>query len=309
MHDTWVSAAHADGDWDLLNKTELRIERIGLDGADLTEVAATVAACLGLDREEVVVIDAHDALLALDILRPALDAKSVAGRSEALLAAVGRLPGVRCDARTAVAAEGMLGWIAADRTEADAALRRSREMSDEIRHAIAARAVVFSTGPEVISGQIRDTNKPWIAERLRTAGYTVAEGADLPDDTRRITSAIREAAEERGFGLIVTTGGVGAEGKDGTVEALLAADPEAATPYLFEVRPGRGRHAKPGVRIGVGEVAGAVVVCLPGPHAEAATGTEALVGALARTTDKGEIAAEVAGSLRARFRRSQGVPS
>src|SRR5437763_8676056 len=109
-------------EWNLLEKTELRIERIGLDGADLSVVAATVADVLGLDRDEVLVIDARDDLLALDILRRTIDPNTVIGRREALLAALGGLPGVRVSEQTDVCSEGMLGWIAADAAQAAAAI-------------------------------------------------------------------------------------------------------------------------------------------------------------------------------------------
>ncbi|MBI3767492.1 MAG: hypothetical protein HY271_03235 [Deltaproteobacteria bacterium] len=101
---------------------------------------------------------------------------------------------------TPLRTEGMLGWIAADGEEGVAVLDRSREMAAEIERNIASRAIVFSTAPEVISGQIEDTNKPWIAARLRRANFAVTEGPDLPDDGDAIAAAMREAAEERGFG-------------------------------------------------------------------------------------------------------------
>ena len=44
------------------------------------------------------------------------------------------------------------------------------------------------------------------------------------------------AAVEAGYGVVVTTGGVGAESKDHTIEALLKVDPQAATPYLTYFR-------------------------------------------------------------------------
>jgi len=75
-------------EWDLLNKTELRIERIQLDGADLTEVAAAVAGALGLPAEDVIVIDARDDVLALDVLRSTVDAYRIAGRRAELLSAL-----------------------------------------------------------------------------------------------------------------------------------------------------------------------------------------------------------------------------
>ena len=287
--------------WDLLEKTELRVERIGLSGANLTDVAAAVAGVLGLGADEVVVIDARDDLLALDLLRPSVDPYRLVGRRAALLDALGALPGVSVGADTDLCAEGMLGWIGDDAERGIAALDRAQEMAEEIDRVIAARAIVFSTGPEVATGQIEDTNKPWIMSRLAGAGYSATAGEDLPDDPTRIAAALREAAEERGFGLIVTTGGVGAEGKDGTVEALLCVDPGAATPHLFLVEQGIGRHAKPAVRIGVGSFAGALIVCLPGPHIEAAEGAQALVAALARTRDPVDIATAIAQRLRQRL--------
>jgi molybdenum cofactor synthesis domain-containing protein len=195
----------------------------------------------------------------------------------------------------------MLGWIGDDAELGVAALDRAQAMAAEIDRVIAGRAIVFSTGPEVASGQIEDTNKPWILSRLTEAGYSVTAGENLPDDTTLIAAALREAAEERGFGLIVTTGGVGAEGKDGTVEALLCVDPDAATPHLFFVEQGVGRHRKPGVRIGVGSLTGALIVCLPGPHLEAIEGTRSLVTALGTTREPAGIASAIAATLRRRL--------
>jgi molybdenum cofactor synthesis domain-containing protein len=290
-------------EWNLLEKTELRIERVRLDGADLSVVATTVADELGIPHDEVVVIDARDDLLALDILRRTIDPYVLVGRREALLGALGQIPGVQVTEETDVCSEGMLGWISADAAEAAAALDRSREMVAEIERRIASRAMVFSTGPEVMTGQIRDTNRPWIIHRLQEGGFAAMPGEDLPDDGDTIAAAIREAVEERGYGLVITTGGVGAEGKDGTVEALLSIDPDAATPAIFEVEAGHGRHVKGRVRIGVGTIGAAVIACLPGPHVEARLGVEALLAGLATGLDKQQLADGIAAALRDRLRR------
>lgn len=292
----------SDRKGNLLEKTELRIERIGLDGADLTAVAASVADALSLPHPEVLVIDARDDILALDLLGSHVDPYAIAGQQKRLFSALASLPGITVTEETTVCAEGMLGWIAADRETALESLRLGDQMADEISRTIAGRAIVFSTGPEVISGQIRDTNKPWISARLSEAGFTVTEGENLPDDTDTIAAALGSAGFDRGFGVVVTTGGVGAEGKDHTVEALLSLDPAAATPALFTVSAGSGRHQKGQVRIGVGEVGTALVVCLPGPHAEATNGVATLLDALSRTRDKGEVAATVAEALREQLR-------
>jgi molybdenum cofactor synthesis domain-containing protein len=286
----------------LLEKTELRIERIALEGADLTAVAAAVADVLSLPHAEVLVIDARDDVLALDILSPRVDPYAIAGQQTRLLAALASLPGISVAEDTAVCAEGMLGWIADDKATAVAALQTGARMADDISRRIAGRAIVFSTGPEVISGQIRDTNKPWISERLRAAGFSVTDGENLPDDTDAISAALGDAGFDRGFGIVVTTGGVGAEGKDHTVEALLALDNDAATPALFTVSAGSGRHEKGEVRIGVGDVGTALVICLPGPHEEATLGAAVLIDALPRTRDKAKVATAIAEALRERLR-------
>ncbi len=174
-------------EFNLLEKTELRIEKIELRGANLTRVAEVVADVLGLQRDEVLVIDARDDLLALDILRRTINPDLVVGKRPALLKALGQVSGVTVTPGTTLCSEGMLGGIAMDAGLAREALERSNEMAEQVRGRIARRAVVFSTGPEVICGQIEDTNKPTIARRLEQEGYSVAEGAALRRlaDTRR----------------------------------------------------------------------------------------------------------------------------
>ncbi|MFI8975280.1 molybdopterin-binding protein [Nocardia asteroides] len=297
-----VTPREVEPEWDLLEKTEIRIERIGLDGVNLNDVATLVADELGVPHADVLVIDARDDLLALDILRQTIDARQLAGRGQSLIAALGQLPGVKVSDRTTLCSEGVLGWLSGDREQTLEALERSNEIVAEIQRTITSRAVVYSTGPEVIKGQIEDTNKPWIMNELSEAGFRVSEGQNLPDDIETMAGVFREAGEELGYGLVVTTGGVGAEGKDGTVEALLTVDPNAATPYLFHVEQGHGRHAKPGVRIGVGTIGSALVVNLPGPHSEATLGTAALIRALRKSREPVAVAAEIADALRSRLR-------
>jgi molybdenum cofactor synthesis domain-containing protein len=288
-------------EFNLLEKTELRIEKIELHGANLNEVAELVAGVLGLERDEVLVIDARDDLLTLDLLRRTVDPYLVVGKQSALLDALGRIPGLTVTPETTLCSEGMLGWIAMDEAEAREALDRASEMAEQIRGRIAARAVVFSTGPEVISGQIEDTNKPTIARRLKEEGYSVAEGAALTDDVDTIAAGLRESVEDLGFGLVITTGGVGAEEKDRTIEALLSIDADAATPYLCKFEPGHGRHAKDGIRIGVAQLHDALIVALPGPNDEVKIGLECLVRGLASKLQKHKLAEEIANALRARL--------
>lgn len=284
-------------DFNLLQKTELRIEGIILDDANLDDVAGVVADIIGFEPQEVLVTDAMNNVMTIDILRETADVRNLIGKKDELLEALSRLPGVGVSHDTSICSQGMLGWIALDEAEAKASLDRARQMADEIRARIARRAIVFSTGFEVISGQIEDTNQQTIATRLEAAGFTVKRGPALKDDRDLITGTLRQAAEG-GYGLIITTGGVGAELKDQTIEALLTLDPDASTPYIVRFEKGVGRHAKDGVRIGVGMVDGTLIVALPGPNHEVKRGLDILIPSLEEPVDTHNLAEAIASDLR-----------
>ena len=85
----------------------------------------------------------------------------------------------------------------------------------------------------------------------------------------------------QGFGLVVThRGAPGAESKDCMVEAIEKLDPQAATAYTAHYTKGQGRHAKDGVRLGVGRVDLTTLVALTGPHQEVVQVTPTLIQGL-----------------------------
>jgi len=182
-------------------------------------------------------------------------------------------------------------------------------MAEGLRRRLARRAIVFSTGAEVASGRIEDTNAPLVAARLAAAGYAVARGPALPDDERRIAAALRRAVLDDGHGLVVTTGGVGAEDKDRTVEALLCLDPAAATPAIAHFAQGHGRHVKDRVRIAVARFEHALLVALPGPTDEVRAGLDALLAGLARGLPPPELAQAIARALREQLAARQAAPA
>jgi molybdenum cofactor synthesis domain-containing protein len=292
------SIVHDGREYELFDKTELRITGITLDRANLDDVAASVANVLGIPGSDIYVIDAREDRLALDIRRDTIDPRQVVGKRDALLAALGATPGVSISCDTTVAADGMLGWISEDPSEVLAALERSREMRDSIGQAIARRALVLSTGPEVVHGHIQDTNQPYILDQLRAAGFDAREGGALDDDRDRLTYRLREAAAELGYGLVITTGGVGAESKDNTVEAIIELDPDAHTPYIVRFEQGHGRHVKDGVRIAVATYGTATIVALPGPHDEVVAALPELIGSLAANEPIERLAARLAAVFR-----------
>ena len=285
----------------LLEKTELWLEGISLKDARLDDIAAEVAAALELEPREVLVVDVREDHIVLDILRPVLRMTQIAGKGEEILRRISRIPGVGLSENARLHSEGALGWVCLDPVESRESVKGSQRLAREIRKKVARRAIVFSTGFEVQQGMIQDTNFPLIEERLKQAGFSVRYGGILPDEVGAIAYRLEKALDE-GFGLIVTTGGVGAEEKDCTVESLLRVDPAAATPYTLKFEPGTGRHVKDGVRIGVGQIGITWLVALPGPTREARIGLDRLIEALEKGWGKEETAEHVASGIRAKWR-------
>ncbi|TRZ90618.1 competence/damage-inducible protein A [bacterium] len=292
---------NSDPEINLLEKTELWIEGIILRDVRLDEIAAVIADVLGLERREVLVVDVREDHIVLDILRPVLKASQIAGKGEEILKKIAGLPGVILSDQACIHSEGALGWVALDAAESQKAIEKSGRMGREIRERVVKRAIVFSTGFEVEKGMIADTNYPLIEKRLREKGYTVKFGGILPDGAGAIAYQLQKALDE-GFGLIITTGGVGAEAKDCTVEGLLRVDPSAATSYILKFEIGTGRHVKDGVRIAVGEVGISRFVALPGPTREVHLGLDRLLDALEQKWEKGETAEYIASALREKWR-------
>ncbi len=285
----------------LLEKTELWLEGISLKNARLDDIAAAVAVILELEPREVLVVDVREDHIVLDILRPVLRMAQIAGKGEEILRRISRIPGVTLSENARLHSEGALGWVCLDPDETQRSIKESQRLAKEIKEKVARRAIVFSTGFEVQQGMIADTNYPLIEQRLKEAGYSVRYGGILPDEMGAIAYRLQKALDE-GFGLILTTGGVGAEEKDCTVESLLRVDPNAATPYTLKFEPGTGRHVKDGVRIGVGQVGITWLVSLPGPTREAGIGVDRLLEALEKSWGKTEMAEHIAAGIRAKWR-------
>ena len=283
-------------DYDLLDKTELRLEPVTLENANLNHIAEAIAGVLGLEGTDVIVTDVRGETLTLDILKRGVDAHNIIGKRDELLEELSKLPGVGIKENTSICSEGMLGWIVLDYNETRSALERSEQMAREIRQRIAKRVMVFSTGIEVYNRQIQDTNSPLIKKTLEAEGYAVTVGPTLKDDELLIAGNLRQAIDN-GYGLIITSGGVGAEDKDHTIEAVLALDPEAATPYVCKFQQGTGRHYKDGVKIAVGYASESLIVALTGPNDEVKSSLEILVRGLKSKLTKDMLAEELARNL------------
>lgn len=94
------------------------------------------------------------------------------------------------------------------------------------------RVEIAATGNELISGQIADTNSPWIADQLRIAGARASRIHTVGDEAEAIGDLLREIASRADLALV--TGGLGSTADDVTLRAAaqisgrrLVADPEA----------------------------------------------------------------------------------
>jgi molybdenum cofactor synthesis domain-containing protein len=286
--------------YNLLEKTELWISPIGLTEVDLGECARVAAEVLALGPNQIMVTDVLEDTMTLDVLVPIVEAEKIIGRGKDLLEALASVRGVHITPETEVHSQGILGFITLDKETGNKVLERSRKMSAQIEEKIRKRCLIFSSGNEILTGQIRDTNTPFLIDALKAEGYNASEGQTLEDRALAIARVFRESAAN-GYGVLITTGGVGAEGKDQTLEALSMVDPEAKLPYILKFHKGHGRHKKEGVRIGVGGIDMTLIVCLPGPHDELQLTWPVLREGLKNDWSKEKLAETLAKRLREKF--------
>jgi molybdenum cofactor synthesis domain-containing protein len=284
----------------LLGKTELWIKGIRLEQADLSRIAAVISDILKLESKDVFVTDASDDHITLDILRSEVEAENLYGKKREMFRRLAEIPGVRITSETTLHSEGILGLVSLEEEVGREVIEKSEVIAAEVTDKVQRRCMVFPTGDEVHRGLIKDTNSPYLKDRLESEGFTIAIGMVLRDDIDVIFAALNDAINS-GYGLIITTGGVGAESKDRTIEAMIRLDKDMATPYIAKYRKGTGRHEKDGVRIGVGRIGPTLLVALPGPNDEVRMSIEALISGLKKGYDKQKLAEEIARTLKGKY--------
>jgi molybdenum cofactor biosynthesis protein B len=125
-----------------------------------------------------------------------------------------------------------------------------------------------------------DKSGALLRERLESAGHQLAEKAIEPDDMYRIRATVSRWIAEPGVQVIITTGGTGVTGRDGT--------PEAVLPLLDKVIDGFGEvfraisYQDIGTstlqsRCVAGVANGTYLFCLPGSSNACATGWDHLI--------------------------------
>lgn len=125
-----------------------------------------------------------------------------------------------------------------------------------------------------------DKSGALLIERLTTAGHTAGDKQIQPDDIYRIRASIAAWIADADIQVIITTGGTGVTGRDGT--------PEAVTPLLDKVIDGFGEMFRalswPDIgtstlqsRCLAGVANGTYIFCLPGSTGACATGWDQLI--------------------------------
>lgn len=286
----------------LLEKTELWVNEITLDGTNLTDLANAVAHAMGMQDGEVLVVDVRPRHITFDILARDIPQENILGKETAILDALRAVPGVTLYPETYLHSNGILGQICAGVENEEAMLQQVAKITDDLRRNVSHRAIIFPTGFELQQGLIEDTNTPYLKSLLEQEGYKVTVGEIMADDLADIVDKLEDALN-RGFGLIITTGGVGAEDKDHSVEGICAIDREAATPYIVKYQKGTGRHVKDGVRIGVGTEGLSMMISLPGPHDEVELAAPVLLTGLREQWSKETLANRLADVLAEKWKR------
>jgi molybdenum cofactor biosynthesis protein B len=125
-----------------------------------------------------------------------------------------------------------------------------------------------------------DTSGRLLIDRLTQAGHKLAEKQIQPDDIYRLRATVSQWIADPGIEAIITTGGTGITGRDGT--------PEAIKPLLDKVIDGFGEmfRALSFDDIGTstiqsravsGVANGTYIFCLPGSRGACADGWDKLI--------------------------------
>ena len=121
-----------------------------------------------------------------------------------------------------------------------------------------------------------------LVERLERAGHRLAEKLIVPDDVYRIRAAVSRWIADPEVNVVITTGGTGVTGRDGT--------PEAVRPLLDKVLDGFGEMFRSisyadiktstlQSRALAGVANGTYVFCVPGSSGACATAWDSLIEA------------------------------
>jgi hypothetical protein len=114
----------------LLEKTELWVNEITLQNANLTDMADAVAQVLGMEKGKVLVVDVRPRHITFDVLEKDIPQENIMGREEDILRALAALPGVNLTPDTFIHSNGILGLICAGVDDPEAVVSRVSDRGD-----------------------------------------------------------------------------------------------------------------------------------------------------------------------------------
>ena len=126
--------------------------------------------------------------------------------------------------------------------------------------------VLIVVSDRAAAGARADLTADLLRPDVESAGFTILDVVVVPDERARIAAAIRAACDERGAGLVLTTGGTGVSPRDVTPEATRDVL-DLEIPGLGEEMRRRSREITPkalGSRALAGARGRAIVLNLPG---------------------------------------------
>ncbi|HEX5419277.1 MAG TPA: molybdenum cofactor biosynthesis protein B [Gammaproteobacteria bacterium] len=127
-----------------------------------------------------------------------------------------------------------------------------------------------------------DKSGALLAERIKTAGHRLAEKRIVPDDIYRIRAVVSQWIADAAVEVVISTGGTGVTGRDGTPEAiavLLDKEIEGFGEMFRLVSHGEIGTSALQSRCLAGVANGTYVFCLPGSAHACATGWDKILNA------------------------------
>ena len=152
-------------------------------------------------------------------------------------------------------------------------------------HTFAAKVLTVSDG--VVAGTREDASGSALVERLRSAGFTIADRAVCADGVDSVATALRSMTT--GFaGVVITTGGTGFGPRDLTPEGTRSVIERDAPGFAEAMRDASnaGTRSFGLLSRGVSGTIGEALVCnLPGSPAGALECLEVILGSLPHALD------------------------
>ncbi|OGI68653.1 MAG: molybdenum cofactor biosynthesis protein B [Candidatus Muproteobacteria bacterium RBG_16_60_9] len=127
-----------------------------------------------------------------------------------------------------------------------------------------------------------DTSGKTLAERVTKAGHRVVEKAIVPDDVYKIRAVVSRWIADTEVQVVVSTGGTGVTGRDGTPEAiqpLLDKEIEGFGETFRAISFGEIKTSTIQSRAIAGVANGTYVFCLPGSSGACRTGWDQIIEA------------------------------